>query len=81
MKSQPVFSLALEGDKRTVLDQTDARLLRYTGETSSLSKAAKICGFSYRNAWGRVKQLEKTLGSGYGGQGFGQVDSSTGQRA
>jgi molybdate transport system regulatory protein len=62
MKLQPVFRLALEGDKQTVLDQTDARLLRYIGETGSLSKAAKICGISYRNAWGRVHQVEETLG-------------------
>jgi len=62
MRLQPVFRLALEGEKRTVLDQTDALLLRYIGETSSLSKAAKRCGISYRNAWGRVKQVERTTG-------------------
>ena len=41
MRLQPVFRLAIEGEKETVLDQTDALLLRYIGETSSLSKAAK----------------------------------------
>ena len=59
---QPVFKLALEGDKETVLDETDARLLRFIGETNSLSKAAREVGISYRNAWDRVKRVERTLG-------------------
>jgi molybdate transport system regulatory protein len=62
VKLQPVFRLALEGEKQTVLDQTDARLLRYIGETNSLSKAAKKVGISYRNAWDRMKQVERTSG-------------------
>jgi molybdate transport system regulatory protein len=62
MRLQPVFRLALEGEKHMVLDQTDALLLRYIGETSSLSKAAKRCGISYRNAWDRVRRVEQTMG-------------------
>ncbi len=62
MRLQPVFRLAIEGEKETVLDQTDALLLRYIGETSSLSKAAKSCGISYRNAWDRVKHIEQAIG-------------------
>lgn len=61
-KLQPVFRLSLEGEKQTIMDQTDALLLRYVGETHSLSEAAKRVGISYRNAWDRVKQVEKNLG-------------------
>jgi molybdate transport system regulatory protein len=46
-----------------VLDQTDAMLLRYIEEERSLTKAAKDVGISYRNAWDRVKNMEKRLGS------------------
>lgn len=59
---QPVFRLSFEGEKETVLDQTDALLLRYIGETHSLSRAAKKVGISYRNAWDRMKQVEQTFG-------------------
>jgi len=62
MRLQPVFRLEIEGEKETVLDQTDAHLLRYIGETSSISKAAKLSGISYRNAWDRVKHIERTMG-------------------
>jgi len=62
-KLQPVFRLELEGEGgETILDQTDARLLRYIGETNSLTKAAKKAGISYRNAWDRLKHVEQKLG-------------------
>jgi molybdate transport system regulatory protein len=63
LKLQPVFRLSLEGERQhTVLDQTDALLLRYIGETKSLSSAARRAGISYRNAWDRVRKVEQTLG-------------------
>ena len=62
MSLQPVFRLAIEGEKHVVLDQTDALLLRYIGETNSLGKAAKKAEISYRNAWDRVQHMEKKIG-------------------
>jgi molybdate transport system regulatory protein len=62
MKLQPVFRLALEGDKHVVLDQKDALLLRRVSETHSLTEGAKMAGMSYRNAWDRIKAMESNLG-------------------
>ena len=60
---QPSFSLSLGEDKRIVIDQTDAILLRRVSETGSLTEAAKLVGISYRNAWDRIKGVEKSLGA------------------
>ena len=62
MKLQPVFRLALEGDKHVVLDQKDALLLRRISETHSLTEGAKMAGMSYRNAWDRIRAMESNLG-------------------
>lgn len=58
---QPVFRLSLE-DRHAAIDQTDALLLRKISEASSLTKAAKQAGISYRNAWDRLKAMESSLG-------------------
>ena len=62
MKLKPVFHLALEGDKHTVLDQKDALLLRRVAETHSLTQGAKLAGMSYRSAWDRIRAIESNLG-------------------
>lgn len=60
MKSVP--HLTIEGEKRVVLDEVDALLLRRISETNSLTEAAKILGISYRNAWGRIRKMEVSCG-------------------
>ena len=60
---KPTFTLAFEGhEKGAVLDEVDAILLRKISEESSLTAAAKAAGVSYRNAWDRIKEIEKSLG-------------------
>jgi molybdate transport system regulatory protein len=60
LKSVP--HLAFQSDKTVVLNEVDALLLRRISETSSLTKAAKLLGISYRNAWGRIRRIESSLG-------------------
>lgn len=55
--------LSLQTDKSVILDEVDARLLRRISETGSLTRAARDLKISYRNAWGRVKRVELTLGT------------------
>ena len=52
----------MEYEKRTVLDEVDARLLRRISETNSLTEAAKLLGISYRNAWDRINRMESRTG-------------------
>jgi molybdate transport system regulatory protein len=59
---KPVPHLAFQSDRQTVLDETDALLLRRISEKGSLTVAAKLVGISYRNAWGRIKKLESNYG-------------------
>jgi len=58
---RPVPHLSFQSDQQTVLDETDALLLRRISETGSLSKAARRVGISYRNAWGRIKRMNPIL--------------------
>ncbi|MCI4433947.1 MAG: NUDIX domain-containing protein [Thermoplasmata archaeon] len=37
-------------------------LLKYVDETHNLSKAVKMMKMSYRNGWGRIKEVEERLG-------------------
>ena len=61
---KPIFHLSLENsEKKALLDETDAVLLRRISESNSLTDAAKLAGISYRNAWDRLNRLEKTLGA------------------
>ncbi len=60
---KPIPHLALHHEEGAVLDEIDAQLLRIISESNSLSNAAKSVGISYRNAWGRVKKVEKQIGS------------------
>ncbi len=48
--------------KGVVFDQTDALLLRRIAETRSLTRAARQAGVSYRNAWERMRAMERRLG-------------------
>ena len=62
VKLQPAPHLSLEDGKRTILDETDAQLLRRISETHSLTEAAKLLGISYRNAWDRIRKIESRSG-------------------
>jgi molybdate transport system regulatory protein len=52
----------MEENKQLVLDQDDALLLRRISETDSLTDGAKLAQMSYRNAWDRIKRMEKSAG-------------------
>lgn len=62
MELIPSLTLYLGKEKKVPIEFLDARLLRFIKELGSISKAAKTLGISYRNAWGRIKRLEKELG-------------------
>lgn len=62
-KWKPEFRLWLEDERRhVIIDQTDAMLLRRISETNSITEAARAVGVSYRNAWSRIKALERKTG-------------------
>jgi molybdate transport system regulatory protein len=54
--------LSIQSDRRTILDEVDALLLRRISETSSLTEAARLLGISYRNAWDRIKKIQSSYG-------------------
>ena len=56
--AKAVPHLALQAGRETVLDETDALLLRRVSEPGSLTSAARLVGISYRNAWGRIRKME-----------------------
>jgi molybdate transport system regulatory protein len=60
LKSVP--HLDFRSDKTVILNEVDALLLRRISETNSLTEAAKMLGISYRNAWGRIRRIESSLG-------------------
>ncbi|MBN1678221.1 MAG: NUDIX domain-containing protein [Candidatus Thermoplasmatota archaeon] len=52
----------LERDGRFIVSDGRARLLRKIADTSSLSKAAKEMGMSYRHAWGVLHKIAQSAG-------------------
>lgn len=61
-KARAVPHLAIQAGDETLLDEVDAVLLRNISETGSLTAAANLVGISYRNAWGRIKNMESKMG-------------------
>jgi molybdate transport system regulatory protein len=62
-KLNPSFYLVLEDERRIpVIDQMDAKLLRFISEFGTMSEAARRLGVSYRTAWARISSLEKRFG-------------------
>ncbi len=60
---RPNFYLVLENESRVpIIDQVDARLLRFISESGSISEAARRAGLSFRAAWSRISALEKRTG-------------------
>jgi molybdate transport system regulatory protein len=52
----------LEIDGRFVVGEHGVELLRQVDDTGSLAAAARACGWSYRHAWGYIKNAEAVLG-------------------
>ena len=75
----------LEIDGRFVVGEHGFELLRQIDATGSLAAAARACGWSYRHAWGYVKNAETVLGTALitvhpgRGKGRGAVLSSVGR--
>ncbi|HXW36649.1 MAG TPA: TOBE domain-containing protein [Nitrososphaerales archaeon] len=63
MALRPGLWLYLEdGSNKLVLDQVDARILRFVGEKKSITESARAVSISYRNAWDRIRGMERRLG-------------------
>jgi len=75
---EPKVKLWIEKDGQLVLGQYRVTLLRHIAETGSLAQAAQRVGWSYRRAWGKIKEIEQNLGaplvhSTVGGRGGGHT--------
>ena len=73
----PHQKLWVEYNDQLVMSDYRVRLLELVCENSSISKAAKELGLSYRRAWGKIKEMESNLGcmlvtSKVGGPGGGR---------
>lgn len=80
LKSKISFGIKfwLEFEKKSILGSGWAMLLENIekNEESSLTQAAKDCGYSYKYAWNILKRIEKRTGmpivlTGKGGRGGG----------
>jgi molybdate transport system regulatory protein len=60
---EPRLKLWVEKDGRLVLSDYRVQLLRHIAETGSLAEAAARMGLSYRRAWGKVREIERNLGT------------------
>ena len=74
---EPRCKLWMEQDGRVALSDYRLRLLLLIQQTGSLAAAAEQLGLSYRRAWGKVREIEATLGvqlveSEVGGAGGGR---------
>ena len=76
----------LEVDGKPVIGEGRAQLLELIDETKSISEGARRMGFSYRYAWGIIKEIESTLGKkivtpSRGGAGGGKTELTEDGRA
>ena len=74
---EPRCKLWLERDGRVAISDYRLRLLLLIQQSGSLAAAAGQLGLSYRRAWGKVREIEATLGvqlveSEVGGAGGGR---------
>jgi molybdate transport system regulatory protein len=58
---EPTFLLTLK-NVGGALDQVDALLLNYIDQEGSITAAARRARVSYRNAWDRLRRLEREMG-------------------
>lgn len=59
----PRMKLWVEWDGGMILSDFCVTLLHEVAETGSLSRAAGAAGMPYRQAWGKLKELEQSLGA------------------
>jgi len=59
-KVNPSFTLTM-GNKDLNINQVDALLLNYIEKEHSLAEAARKLGISYRNAWDRIRKMQRSL--------------------
>lgn len=60
---EPRLRLWVECGGGAVLGDFRVDLLRAISETGSLAEAARRMGLSYRRAWGKVRDMERSLGA------------------
>lgn len=75
---EPKVKLWIEEEGLLVLSDYRAQLLQHVADTGSLAQAAERMGLSYRRAWGKIKEIERNLGtrlveSEVGGVGGGRT--------
>ena len=78
-----VSKVWFELDKTFLLGPGNARLMASLIETKNLTMAAKECGYSYKYAWKKLKDIERKIGQsiviakkgGYGGGGTVEITS------
>lgn len=60
---EPRIKLWVEKDGLLVLSDYRVQLLRHIAETGSLAEAAQRMGLSYRRAWGKIREIERNMGT------------------
>lgn len=60
---KPAFKCWLGTSHGTVLGYGIARLLRFIGQTGSISSGSKLSGISYRRAWTLLERAEANMGA------------------
>jgi len=60
---KPAFKCWLGTSRGTVLGYGIARLLRFIGQTGSISSGSKLSGISYRRAWTLLERAEANMGA------------------
>lgn len=60
---KPAFKCWLGTSRGTVLGYGIARLLRFIGQTGSISSGSRLSGISYRRAWTLLERAEVNLGA------------------
>jgi len=60
---KPAFKCWLGSSRGTVLGCGIARLLKFIGQTGSISAGSKLSGISYRRAWTLLERAEANMGA------------------
>jgi molybdate transport system regulatory protein len=60
---EPRLKLWVEKDGLIVFSDYRAQLLDHIARTGSISGGAERMGLSYRRAWGKIKEIERNLGT------------------
>jgi len=57
------FKIWMEKDGKIVIGSGGVEMLRHIIKTKNLKKTAEKMGMSYRDAWGRMRDMERLVGS------------------